>query len=81
MKKIWNVIKWPFVRTHEWLKKRMPGFKTKIVSALGVVGSTAALLQEYVSGIPLAALLGVTEALLVSVVLFTLTFWFRSMSK
>lgn len=81
LRKAWEVVKWPFVKTHEWLKERMPGLKTKIVSALGAIGSLAALLQEYASGLPLSQLLGVTETLIVSAILFTLAFWFRSMSK
>ena len=81
MKKVWNFIKRPFVAVHEWLKGKMPGFKTKLVAALGAIGSFAGLMQEYLTGVPLSQLLGVTEALIVSTVLFTLAFWFRSMGK
>lgn len=81
LSRIWNVIKKPFVSIHEWLKGKMPGFKTKLVAGLGALGSLAALLQEYVSGLPLNQLLGVTETLIVSAVLFTLAFWFRGMAK
>jgi hypothetical protein len=81
MKKVWEFIKRPFVAIHEWLKERMPGLKTKLVAAAGAISSAAALMQEYITGIPLAQLLGVTEALIVSTVLFTLAFWFRAMSK
>lgn len=80
-RKVWNVIKAPFVWMHEKIKAIAPGLKTKIVTGLGAVGSLAALLSEYVAGIPLAQFIGATEALLVTAVLFTLAFWFRSMSK
>lgn len=79
--KIWEYIKRPFVATHAWLKERMPGLKTKLITAIGAVGSAAALLQEYLTGVPLAHLLGVTEALIVSTILFTLAFWARTLSK
>lgn len=81
MKKVWEFIKRPFVAIHEWLKERMPGLKTKLVTAFGAIGSAAGLMQEYLTGIPLNQLLGVTEALLVSAVLFTLAFWARHLSK
>jgi hypothetical protein len=78
---MWEFIKRPFVAVHEWLKARMPGLKTKLLTAMGAIGSAAALMQEYLTGIPLNQLLGVTEALIVSTVLFTLAFWARTLSK
>lgn len=80
-KKIWNTIKAPFVRMHEKIKKIAPGLKTKLVTGLGAIGSLAAVLQEFISGLPLSQLVGATEALIISAVLFTLAFWFRSMSR
>lgn len=80
-KKIWNTIKTPFVWVHEKVKKIAPGLKTKIVAGLGALGSLAALLSEYFAGVPLAQFIGATEALLVTTILFSLAFWFRTMGK
>ena len=85
-KKIWREVKRPFVAVkqlflafHRWVGSIAPGLKTKLVAALGFIGSTAGLLQEFVTGLPLSQLIGATEALLVTSVLFALAFWFRSM--
>lgn len=81
MNKIWSYVKAPFIWVHEKVKKIAPGLKTKTIAALGALGSLAGVLQEYLTGVPLSVFIGVTEALIVSAVLFTLNFWFRSMSK
>ena len=84
---MWNKIKAPFVwiadKWHKfefWVASIAPGLKTKIISALGVIGSASALCQEWVTGIPLSQLIGTTEALIVTTVLFSLTYWFRRLA-
>jgi hypothetical protein len=79
LKKIWREVKRPFIQFHEWIKSIAPGVKTKTILFLGWVGSTAALMQEFVSGLPLSQIVGVTEAVIISAVLFSIAFWTNSM--
>jgi len=58
----------------------LPGLKTKLTVAAGAIGSTAALIQQYVSGLPLDKIISVDKLLIVNVVLFTLAFWFRQLT-
>lgn len=60
-----------------WVASWMPGFKTKTVTALGAVGSLAATLQEYVTGLPLSTFMTATQITIAGAVLFSLAFWFR----
>ena len=81
MKKVKLWIKTQLLRFHNWVASKAPGIKTKVITGLGFIGSTAALLQEFVSGLPLSTIIGATEALIVTSVLFALAFWFRSMAR
>lgn len=65
----------------DWFASWLPGFKTRIVTVLGFLGSTAALLQEYITGLPIAELVTPTNLLIANMVLFTLAFWFRGLAN
>lgn len=78
---MWNWIKDKWNRVNDWCASWMPGLKTKIATGLGAVGSGAALLQEYVTGLPLDKFISGTKVLVITVVLFTFSFWFRSLSN
>ena len=64
-----------------WVAKWWPGLKTKIVAALGAIGSAAALGQDYLTqltGLPNNVITG-TKLSIFTLVCFTLAFWFRGM--
>ncbi len=63
-----------------WVATWLPGLKVKIVSTLGVIGSVAALLQEYVTGLPLGTLVSPTNLVIANIVLFTLAYWFKRLA-
>lgn len=63
-----------------WVASWMPGFKTKTVTALGALGTAAAVLQGYVSGLPLEKFMNATQIAIASAVLFSLAYWFRSLA-
>lgn len=63
-----------------WVASWMPGFKTQTVSALGAIGSLAAVLQEYVTGLPLSTFMTGTQITIATAVLFSLAFWFRRLA-
>jgi len=75
----WVYNKW--VGFNHWVASIAPGLKTKIVTFLGMVGSLAASMQEYITGLPLSTFVTAEHAAIIGVVLFTLTFWFRGLSK
>lgn len=79
--KLWEKIKKPFIRFNEWLKGKMPGLKTKVLTAIGAIGMAAGVLQEFVSGLPLSAFLTATHVAIVSAVLFALSFWARMLTR
>lgn len=71
LKGVWN-------KFEAWVASWIPGLKTELVTALGALGSFAAVLQEYVSGLPLSEFMTGTQIAIASGVLFTLAFWFRN---
>lgn len=59
----------------------LPGWKTRLTVALGSVGNLAFLAQGYLSGLPLDKLsINPLHLVVANVVLFTLAYWFRSLS-
>jgi len=58
-----------------------PGIKTRVTAGCGIIGSAAALLQNYVSGLPLDKIIDVKTVLIINVVLFSLAYWFRSLTN
>lgn len=81
IKSIWNAIKKPFTKMNDWLAKRMPGWKTKIITGVGAVGMAAGVLQEFLTGLPLSAFMTATQIAIASAVLFTLGFWARLLTR
>lgn len=63
-----------------WVSEQMPGWKTHLAAATGVVLSGATMIQEYIGGLPLGQLLDPHTMLIVNVVLFTLVFWLKGIS-
>lgn len=62
-----------------WVNSWFPGFKTYLMTGLGVVGSAAAVLQSFVTGLPLTKFISGETMAIASAVLFTLSFWFAKM--
>lgn len=58
-----------------------PGVKTRVITALGSLGSISVALQGYVSGIPTNKLINAEQLAIVAFVLFTLAYWTRSLSN
>lgn len=75
----WLTDKWN--RFEDWVATWMPGFKTQLVAMLGIVGSSAEILSEYIQGVPLSNFMTGTQIAVVTLVLFTLTFWFRRLAN
>ncbi len=78
---IWTAIKSDWNKFETWVASWMPGLKTKTVAALGILGSAAAPLQEYLTGLPLSTFMTGTQIAVVSGVLFTLVFWLRGIGE
>lgn len=84
---IWSYIKAPFawvqgvwLKFEAWVATFAPGLKTKVVAGLGAVGSLAASMQEYMTGLPLDKFVTGTQIAIITTVLFSLAFWFRRLS-
>lgn len=74
---LWIEDKW--VKFEADVARWYPAAKTKVVAALGSLGSLAALLQGYVSGLPISELIDAKIVLGINIVLFTLAFWLRGL--
>jgi hypothetical protein len=81
MKKVWTWIKKTALKFHNWVKKKAPGIKTATIAILGAIGSMAATMQEYISGLPLDTIVKAEYVTMATMVLFTLAFWFRMMAR
>lgn len=68
-------------RFETWVYSWFPGYKTKAMAALGTLGSLAALLQQFVTGLPITQKISADTMLIVSSVLFTLSYWFKDMGS
>lgn len=77
---MWSWLKTKWDSFELWVASCMPGLKTKLVTGLGAVGSAAALLQQYITGLPLDKLMTATQITTVTIVLFSLAFWFRRLT-
>lgn len=58
-----------------------PGVKTRVVTALGSLGTLAVALQGYVTGIPANRYIDPEQLAVAGFVLFTLAYWTRSLSN
>lgn len=76
---MWQAIKDTWNKFEAWVHSWMPGFKTLITTGLGAVASGAAVLQQYIGGLPLNTFMTATQVAILSAVLFTLAFWFKGM--
>lgn len=64
-----------------WVYSWMPGWKHFIVTGLGFIGSTAAVLQTYVTGLPLDKLMTATQVAVATIVISLLALWFGNMGN
>lgn len=81
IKKAWSWIKDKWNQFNDWLASFMPGLKVKILTGIGMVGTAAGVLQEFVTGLPLSVFLSATQVAIVTLVLFSLTFWARILTS
>lgn len=79
MKKIYKWFKTKWLAFERFLDRLAPKIKTKLVAFLGMVGSTAAVVQEYITGLPTSTMITAEKISIATAVLFTLSFWFRNM--
>ena len=77
---MFNWIKNKWTAFGDWVQSWFPGFKTKFITAIGAIGSAAALLQEFVTGLPLSKFVTENQALGITLTLFALAFWFKRLS-
>ena len=75
----WIKDKW--AKFEAWVAGWAPGFKTRLVTGLGSLGTLAGFMQEYISGVPLDKFITGTQIAIVTCVLFTLSFWLRNIGK
>lgn len=76
----WLKDKW--AKFEAWVHTWLPGVKTKITLGLGMLGSGAAALQEYLAKVPAVGKYLTAERIAIaSFVLFTLAYWFRGMGE
>jgi hypothetical protein len=61
-----------------WVAGWLPGLKTEIVALLGMIGSAAAMGQEYLTGLPNSTFVTGTQMAAASLICFTLAFWLRN---
>lgn len=77
---MWTWIKDRWNNFEDWVASWMPGFKTRLATGLGAVGTAAVALQGWVTGLPLDKFMTGTQIAIASAVLFTLAYWFRSLA-
>lgn len=75
----WLSTQWGNFET--WVHSWMPGFKTYIATGLGMVGSAAAIAQQYVTDMPVPTFVTAGQLAIATFVLFTLSFWFHGMGS
>ena len=73
----WFKDKWNWFESKVY--KIMPGLKTTTVTALGFVGSTAAVAQQYITNLPLEKFATATQIAVVTMVISILALWFHNM--
>lgn len=59
----------------------LPGLKTRLTIYAGVIGSTAATLQQYITGLPLEKFVSGQTIAISGLVLALLALWFRGMGE
>lgn len=74
-------VKTTWTKFEIWVHSWFPGLKTKVTLGLGILGSGAATLQEFVGGLPVTEYVSTRTMALVATGLFVLAFWFKDMGK
>jgi hypothetical protein len=74
----WLKTKW--ANFEAWVHSWFPGAKTRAMTALGTVGMGAAVVQDYVTTSPLSQFVEAKTVAIISLVLFTLSYWFSGMA-
>lgn len=76
---MFSKIKNAYVAFENWVQSWMPGFKTLIVTSLGAIGSTCALVQQYITQLPLDKFATATQVAIATLVVSLLALWFHGM--
>lgn len=74
-------IKDTWTKFEAWVHSWFPGFKTRATTALGAVGSAAAVGQQYITGLPATKYITTETLMIVSAIMFSLSFWFSNMGN
>lgn len=77
---MWAKIKSAYGIFENWVQSWMPGFKTIIVSGLGVIGSTCAVLQQYITNLPLDKFATASQIAFFTLGVSLLALWFHGMA-
>lgn len=81
LSQVWSTVKSIWSEFEAWVASWMPGFKTYLATGIGAVGSLAAILQEYITGLPLSEFMTGTQVAFLTTILFTLAFWFHNIGN
>lgn len=77
----WTGIKTDWTKFDNWCASIAPGIKTHIVAGLGLLGSTGAVAQEYVTNVPLTTFVTAEKATTISAILFALIIFTRHLTS
>lgn len=64
-----------------WVASWFPGFKTRAITGLSAIGGLAASMQGFITGLPLDQFITAKNLAIVMAVLFTLSYWFKSLGE
>lgn len=62
-----------------WVHSWMPGWKTFLTTALGAIGSTAAVCQQYITQLPLDKFITANQIAVATLAISLLALWFNRM--
>lgn len=73
----WISTKW--AEFEAWLNTWLPGLKTKIMLALGFIGTSAASIQTFVTGLPVTHYITAETLSVTTAVLYALAYWLHGL--
>lgn len=74
-----NWLKDKWAKFECWVYSWFPGFKTKTMLTLGTLGTGAATLQSFITGLPITKWISAEMIAGLSAILYILAFWFQGM--
>lgn len=74
-----DFIKTEWASFEAWLNTWFPGFKTKALLILGTIGNGAAMLQQFITGLPVTKYITTETLAGASMILYLLAFWFQNL--